>query len=160
MASINKYALAVGFDTEWVSADKMPGLPGGLYSVQCPSCAVKGPSIYCPPTKAQRRPHLCRPPSNVILSYQAAIHGVRTGVRGKGMITTSGPERRNRRYFRSYIEMIVSTAWEIGAIDGNVVIDFGKPVAWFGLPPADALAFAIKLIQAAQKIPKDTYLDD
>jgi hypothetical protein len=63
-----------------------------------------------------RNRNRCKPPANWILSYQAAIHGVRTGERRVGMIETNGPEQRHRRYFRSYVNMIVSTAWKAGVI--------------------------------------------
>lgn len=37
----------------------------------------------------------------------------------------------------------------IGKENGNVVLDFGKPVTWLGLPPEDAVSLAEALVQAA-----------
>jgi hypothetical protein len=34
-------------------------------------------------------------------------------------------------------------------IDGNVRVDFGKPVAWFAFPPELAIEFAMSIIRHA-----------
>lgn len=43
-------------------------------------------------------------------------------------------------------------ALKIGVKDGNVVLDFGKPVAWFAMPPDLAVDLAERLIARATKI--------
>jgi hypothetical protein len=35
-------------------------------------------------------------------------------------------------------------------VDGRVKIDFGKPIVWFALDPASALAFAAMITEAAR----------
>ena len=40
----------------------------------------------------------------------------------------------------------------VGSKDGTVVIDFGKPTAWVGFPPADARALAASLVKHADAI--------
>lgn len=40
----------------------------------------------------------------------------------------------------------------IGIIDKTVVIDFGKDVAWLGLPKQEALAFAQEIINKANEL--------
>lgn len=41
---------------------------------------------------------------------------------------------------------------EVIEIEDNVVIDFGKPVVWFGMPLDYAVELALILIQHAKKI--------
>jgi len=40
----------------------------------------------------------------------------------------------------------------VGRKSGNVILDFGKPVAWIGMPPAIARQMAASLIQQAQAV--------
>lgn len=40
----------------------------------------------------------------------------------------------------------------IGKESGNVRVDFGSPVAWFALPPDQALAFASAIVKHAWDI--------
>ena len=42
----------------------------------------------------------------------------------------------------------------IGVKDGKVVLDFGKPVAWVGMNPGDALELAKSLIDKARQAAK------
>jgi hypothetical protein len=42
----------------------------------------------------------------------------------------------------------------ISIYGGNVKIDFGKPVAWLGFPPAMAIEFANKIIKKAEEAKK------
>jgi len=42
----------------------------------------------------------------------------------------------------------------VAAINGTVVIDFGKSTAWIGFPPDDARALAATLIKYADDISK------
>lgn len=42
----------------------------------------------------------------------------------------------------------------IGVRDGKVCLDFGKPVAWIGMNPGDALELAESLIANARKAAK------
>lgn len=42
----------------------------------------------------------------------------------------------------------------IGVKDGKVCLDFGKPVAWIGMNPEDALKLAESLIEKARKAAK------
>lgn len=39
----------------------------------------------------------------------------------------------------------------VGHDEGNVVVHFGKPVAWFGFPPEKALEFAKLIMQHAHE---------
>ncbi len=41
----------------------------------------------------------------------------------------------------------------VGHASGNVVIQFGKPVRWLGLPKAEALQFADMIRQHAEALP-------
>lgn len=41
----------------------------------------------------------------------------------------------------------------VGTSDGNVIIDFGKPVHWLGMPKQEALAFAKMIIDKAESLP-------
>ncbi|WP_370316013.1 hypothetical protein [Sagittula sp.] len=43
----------------------------------------------------------------------------------------------------------------IGHKDDCVIINFGSPVAWLGLPKANALAFAASIIEHAKALPDD-----
>ncbi len=40
----------------------------------------------------------------------------------------------------------------VTAVDGTVVIDFGKPTSWIGFPPEDARALAESLVKFANEI--------
>lgn len=40
----------------------------------------------------------------------------------------------------------------VGSKDGVVVVDFGKPVAWLGMPPSDARALAESLLKHADAV--------
>lgn len=40
---------------------------------------------------------------------------------------------------------------------GTVVIHFGKPITWIGLGPADARAWAEKLVELADKVEKSAH---
>jgi len=40
----------------------------------------------------------------------------------------------------------------VGDRDGVVVLDFGKPIAWLGLPPVNARALAALLVKRADHI--------
>jgi len=40
----------------------------------------------------------------------------------------------------------------IGHKDGNVILDFGTPVAWLGLPPKEAKDLGMMLIKHANEI--------
>jgi hypothetical protein len=44
----------------------------------------------------------------------------------------------------------------IGEEGGNVVINFGKPVAWLGMPPEQAVAMAELLIRKARIVARRT----
>jgi hypothetical protein len=44
----------------------------------------------------------------------------------------------------------------IGHEQGKVMIHFGKPVAWLGMPPQDAIEFASLLIKQARAVAKET----
>lgn len=43
-----------------------------------------------------------------------------------------------------------SIGFAIGVHNGAVVVNFPKPVAWFGMPPANAVEFATLLIKHAR----------
>ena len=43
----------------------------------------------------------------------------------------------------------------VGHKEGNVIVDFGKPVAWFALPPDAAMNLAEKLMDHAIIIQKE-----
>jgi hypothetical protein len=43
-------------------------------------------------------------------------------------------------------------ALKIGTEQGSVVIDFGKPTQWIGLPPDQAVEFALIIIERAKEI--------
>ncbi len=43
----------------------------------------------------------------------------------------------------------------IGRQDDCVIVRFGSPVAWVGMPKANALAFAATIIEHANAIPDD-----
>lgn len=47
-----------------------------------------------------------------------------------------------------------SIQFAIGVQDGKVVLDFGTPVTWLGMPPQDALMLAESLIQKARAAAK------
>jgi hypothetical protein len=40
----------------------------------------------------------------------------------------------------------------VGERDGNVIIDFGKPVAWIAMPPEQAAKFASALVRHAREV--------
>jgi hypothetical protein len=40
----------------------------------------------------------------------------------------------------------------VGSKDGVVIVDFGKPVAWLGMPPSDARALAESLVKHADAV--------
>ncbi len=44
-----------------------------------------------------------------------------------------------------------SLQFAVGVKDGKVCVDFGTPVAWFGMNPEDALKLATSLIDNARK---------
>lgn len=44
----------------------------------------------------------------------------------------------------------------IGTHNGNVIIDFGGPVAWIGLPPAQAIAVGEAIIERARSLKDGT----
>lgn len=41
----------------------------------------------------------------------------------------------------------------VGVKDGVVMIDFGTPVTWLGLPKAEAIALGQSILQRAQELP-------
>lgn len=49
-----------------------------------------------------------------------------------------------------------SIQFAVGVKDGKVCLDFGTPVVWLGMNPADALELAEQLIQHARKAAKGT----
>lgn len=46
-------------------------------------------------------------------------------------------------------------AFQVGTADGNVVIQFPKPVKWVGFPPHQAVELAQLLIRHASRISKE-----